>query len=531
MGETHDVSNQPPPLVDRDLFADDVVLQEVLRRHGVSNPEALHELGRIAGSAETSRHARLADTHPPVLHTHDRYGHRIDEVEFHPSWHVLLATSVQHGLHAAPWTDPQPAAHVTRAAGFYLMSQVEAAHGCPISMTYAAIPALRIDEDIAREWTPRLAGRLYPAGALAGMAMTEKQGGSDVRANTSWADPVAGDDGWYHLTGHKWFCSAPTSDVFLMLAQAPDGLTCFVVPRIHEDGSRNDIRIQRLKNKLGNRANASAEIEFDGILGRRLGDEGRGIATIIEMVAATRLDCVLGSAALMRRAVAEATWHAAHRRAFGRFLGDAPLMQNVLADLALESEAAIALAVRLAASVDAGDSEHERAFRRLALPLAKFWVCKRAGAVVGEALECLGGNGYVEDSGMPRLLRESPLNAIWEGASNIQALDLLRVLDGSPDAVDAWRAEVLLAHGSVSAFDAAVNNLNIGERDAGQGRVLAQHMAVLLQASILIRHAPASVADAFCASRLGTGPHGVFGTLPPASDVPAILARATPPPR
>lgn len=526
MGATHDVTNQPPPLVDRDLFADDVALRDAVKRHGVDDPQTLHALGRIAGSADTLEHARLADVNPPVLRTHDRYGHRIDEVEFHPSSHALLTTSVKHGLHASAWTNAHPAAHVARAAGFYLMSQTEAAHGCPISMTYAAIPALRLDEDVSGRWAPRLADRSYPGGALAGMAMTEKQGGSDIRANTSRATRT-GDDGWYQLTGHKWFCSAPMSDVFLMLAQAPGGVTCFVVPRLLDDGTRNGIRIQRLKNKLGNRANASAEIEFDGVLGRRLGDEGRGVPTIIEMVAATRLDCVLGSAALMRRAVAEATWHAAHRRAFGQLLSDAPLMRNVLADLALESEAATALAIRLAASVDDADSEHERALRRLALPVAKFWICKRAAAVVGEALECLGGNGYVEDSGLPRLLRESPLNAIWEGASNIQALDVLRVLERSPDAVEAWQAEVAAARGVVPAFDSAVKDVDLTDQSPGQSRVLAYRLAVLLQGSILIRYAPPEVAEAFCRSHI-TQSRSVFGTLPADVDVTEILTRATP---
>lgn len=526
MGATHDVTNQPPPLIDRDLFADDVALREAVHRHGVADDHSLHTLGQLAGSAEMLENARLADVNPPVLRTHDRYGHRIDEVEFHPAWHALMRTSVDHGLHAAAWTDTRPAAHVTRAAGFYMMSQTEAAHGCPISMTYAAVPALRTDDVVAGEWVPRLAARSYPDGVLAGMAMTEKQGGSDVRANTSHAVPTSDGDGWYRLTGHKWFCSAPMNDVFLLLAQTPGGLTCFVVPRLLEGGQHNAIRIQRLKNKLGNRANASAEIEFDGVLGRRLGDEGRGVATIIEMVAATRLDCVLGSAALMRRAVAESTWHAAHRQAFGQTLTDAPLMQNVLADLALESEAASALAIRLAASVDGADDEHERALRRLALPVAKFWVCKRASAVVGEALECLGGNGYVEDSGLPRLFRESPLNAIWEGASNIQALDLLRVLDRSPESFEAWRTELSHVQGAFPAFDAAVKEVDVSS-SAGESRVLAQRLAVLLQASLLIRYAPPEVADAFCATRLPQPP-SVFGTLPSAANATAIVSRAVP---
>lgn len=528
MAVTHTVANQPPPLVDRDLHADDHAFMNAIGHYGdLYSTDDLHAIGRLAGSAQVNEWARQADVNPPRLKTHDRYGHRIDEVEFHPAWHSLVAASVGHGLHAAAWTSKRPAPHVTRAAGFFLMSQAEAAHGCPISMTYAAVPALRTDDAIAAEWVPRLAAANYPDGALAGMAMTEKQGGSDVRTNTSRAVPVNDGPGWYQLTGHKWFCSAPMNDIFLMLANTDGGLTCFVVPRILEDGTHNGIRLQRLKDKLGNRANASSEIEFAGTLGLRLGDEGRGVATIIEMVAATRLDCVLGSAALMRRAVAEATWHAAHRRAFGTLLADAPLMRNVLADLALESEAATTLAFRLAASVDGADDPQEQAFRRVALPIAKYWVCKRAPGVVSEALECLGGNGYVEESGMPRLFRESPLNAIWEGASNIQALDLLRAVSGSATLFEAWQSELGRAAGGHPSFDAALKGLTLSD-DSGQARLMVEQMAVLLQASLLIRHAPHNVADAFCASRLPR-PGGVFGTLPSSADTVGIVQRATPP--
>ena len=540
------MTNQPPPLVGHDVFADDAALVEAVRRHagasaaGTIEPR-LHEIGRYAGSARAQQWAREADAHPPALRTHDRCGHRLDDVEFHPSWHQLMAASVGYGLHATPWADTGPAGHVSRAAGFLVMSQLEAAHGCPISMTYAAVPALRADPAVAAVWEPRLTASAYdpgprPAaaksGALAGMAMTEKQGGSDVRANTTRADDTG--DGWYALTGHKWFCSAPTNDVFLVLAQATGGLTCFVVPRVLDDGTRNAIRLQRLKDKLGNRANASAEIELEAALGRRLGDEGRGVATIIEMVAATRLDCVLGSAALMRRAVAEASWHAAHRSAFGSVLAQAPLMQNVLADLAVESEAATALALRLAAATDA-DGAQQRAFRRIMLPLAKFWVCKRTSGVVAEALECLGGNGYVEESGLPRLYREAPLNSIWEGAGNIQALDLVRVLQREPDAVSAWRVEVEAAKGQDRRLDDALVDTDALLRNVGadpstmarHARTLAARMTVLVQASLLVRFAPAPVADAFCAGRLD-GSDGVFGTLPGTVDTAAILARTTP---
>ncbi|NEE02369.1 acyl-CoA dehydrogenase family protein [Phytoactinopolyspora halotolerans] len=547
MRTTHQVTNQPPPLADYDVFAADAALVEAFNRHGDQDELVrMHALGTKAGSAEAQRWAREADAYPPALRTHDRFGHRIDEVDFHPSWHRLMETAVDHHLQSGGWGSSVPGSHATRATGFLIWSQVEAAHMCPISMTYAAVPALRMDPELAAVWEPRLTSTTYDfglrpagakAGALAGMAMTEKQGGSDVRANTTAAAPAT--DGWYRLTGHKWFCSAPMNDVFLMLAQAPGGLTCFVVPRMLEDGTRNAIALQRLKDKLGNRANASAEIELDAAWGRRLGEEGRGVATIIEMVAATRLDCTLGSAALMRRAVAEACWHAAHRSAFGTKLDDAPLMQAVLADLAVESEAATALAIRLASSVDRADDPHERALRRIGLPLAKFWVCKRTPNVVAEALECLGGNGYVEESGMPRLYREAPLNSIWEGAGNIQALDLLRAISREPEALAAWRAEVDVADDAGptnatllrTALADTETLLHSAAADADTAsrlaRVLAARMAALLQASLLVRHAPPAVADAFCATRLD-GAHGVFGLLPPAVEARVIVDRAAP---
>ncbi|MEO5851555.1 MAG: acyl-CoA dehydrogenase family protein, partial [Nocardioides sp.] len=416
------VTNQAPPLEGYDVVASDAALVEGVLRHGSAEVlDSLSALGLEAGTAEAREHGQLANRHPPALTTYDRYGQRVDEVEFHPSWHWLMTRAVGHGLQAAPWVSGSPHAHVRRAAGFFAWSQTEPGHGCPLSMTYAAVPALRADPALAEEWTPLLAATTYDpglrpvaakAGALAGMGMTEKQGGSDVRANVTEARPT-GVDGEYTLHGHKWFTSAPMNDVFLVLAQARDGLSCFLVPRVLADGTRNRLDVVRLKDKLGNRSNASAELELDGTWGRRLGDEGRGVRTIIDMVAATRLDCVLGSASLMRRALAEASWHVAHRSAFGSLLADQPLMQNVVADLAVESEAATALALRLAAAVDRRDDPHEAALRRIALPLAKFWVCKRTPAMVAEALECLGGNGYVEDSGLPLLFRESPLNSIW----------------------------------------------------------------------------------------------------------------------
>jgi putative acyl-CoA dehydrogenase len=544
---THEVTNQPPPLVGHDVLASDQALVGALAAYGPAGLAAdLAPLGRLAGSEQAQRCGVAANEHPPALRTHDRYGNRVDEVDFHPAWHELMTVAVEAGLHGAPWrADAGSAAHLRRAAGFVVWSQVEAGHGCPVSMTYAAVPALRVDPAVAGEWEPGLAARSYDpglrapsakSGLLAGMGMTEKQGGSDVRANTTRAEPLA-EHGAYALTGHKWFCSAPMCDVFLVLAQAPGGLTCFVVPRVLPDGSRNVFRIQRLKDKLGNRSNASSEIELDRTWARRLGDEGRGVATIIEMVSATRLDCVLGSTALMRQAVAQATHHARHRSAFGGPLADKPLMRNVLADLAVESEAATLLAMRLAHAFDTG----ERDLRRLGVAVGKYWVCKRTPALVGEALECLGGNGYVEESGMPRLYREAPLNSIWEGSGNVNALDVLRALGREPAAVEAFVAEAEAGRGADRRLDAALDRLGkeLTSADEAGARRLVELMALVLQGSLLARHAPEYVVDAFCASRLGgvDGGGGVvggaggglaFGTLPPGLDTAAIVTRATP---
>jgi putative acyl-CoA dehydrogenase len=522
------------------FFTRDTALGDALRPYAdLADDPGLHRIGELAGSEEALSQALPANQNPPVLRSHDRYGHRIDEVEFHPSWHWLMDQAVGFGLQAAPWTSDRPSPHLTRAAGFYLWSQVEPGHGCPISMTYAAVPALEADEQLAKEWIPHLASTRYdvrrlPAGekngALAGMGMTEKQGGSDVRANLTTATPT-GSDGEYQLNGHKWFCSAPQVDVFLVLAQAPEGLSCFVVPRVLADGNRNAFALQRLKDKLGNRSNASSEVEFHGTVGYRLGDEGTGVRTIIEMVAATRLDCVLGSAALQRRALVEALWHTRHRSAFGGLLSDKPAMQNVLADLALESEAATALGMRLAAAVDAsvtGD-EQAAAFRRIALPLAKFWVCKRAPFMVAEALECLGGNGFVEESGMPLLFRESPLNSIWEGSGNVNALDVLRALR-RPESLEAWLTEMATCQGADPRLDAVVNDVletlaDVSDAEAGARR-LAARMALCLQASLLVRYSTPDVADAFVASRLANDWGGVLGTLPRTTSFAPILDRA-----
>jgi putative acyl-CoA dehydrogenase len=554
---THTVLNQVSPLAGHDV-ADDPALLDGLAREGAgwAGP-GLHELGLAAGSAETAEHARLANEHPPVLRTHDARGNRIDEVEFHPSWHVLLGSAVRAGLHAAPWADSRPGAQVARAAGFYVWSQAEAGHSCPVSMTYAAVPALRHTAHLARQFGPLLAARAYDpglrppagkAGLLAGMAMTEKQGGSDVRANTTRAEPAGGSgEGAHLITGHKWFCSAPMSDLFLILAQAPDGLTCFLLPRVLPDGSRNAMRLQRLKDKLGNRSNASAEVEFDGALAWQVGEAGRGVRTIIDMVSATRLDCVLGSAAGMRRGCVTAVHYATHRQAFGKDLIAQPLMAAVLADLALEAEAATTLAVRLAGAADRaarGDTA-EAALLRVALPAAKHWVCKRAPLHAAEALECLGGNGYVEESGMPRLYREAPLNSIWEGSGNVTALDLLRALRRQEGAADALAAELGHAAGADRRLDAATRRLDAavsalsGQEPAEAqygARRLAGLLTVTLQAALLVRYAPAPVADAFCASRLGggaesLGPGVPFGLLPGGVDAGRILDRSRLAPR
>jgi putative acyl-CoA dehydrogenase len=541
---THEVLNQPPPLAGYDLYDADPVLAEALHREGAGwAEEQVRALGVLAGGPEAIAWGEAADANPPVLRTHDRYGRRVDEVEFHPAWHRLLGTALEHGLHAAPWRDPRPGAQVARAAGFYLWTQVEAGHGCPVSMTFAAVPALRAAPGLAEVWEPKLTALAYQpalapvaekAGALCGMAMTEKQGGSDVRANTTTAAP-AGPDGMWLLTGHKWFCSAPMSDAFLVLAQAPAGLSCFLVPRVLPDGARNRFHLQRLKDKLGNRANASAEVELDGAAGWPVGEPGRGLAAILEMVNHTRLDCVVGSAALARQAVAQATHHAAHRSAFGRRLADQPLMENVLADLAVESEAATVLAMRVAGAFDrAGDDPAEAALRRLATAAAKYWVCKRAPAVAAEALECLGGNGYVEESGMPRLYREAPLNSIWEGAGNINSLDVLRVLARRPESVAALLDEVAPARAAEPRLDRAAaaveRELAAADPDGLQAgaRRLVERLAVLLQGSLLVRHGHPAVADAFCASRVAGDRGAAFGTLPPGLDLATIVERATP---
>ncbi|MBC2900168.1 acyl-CoA dehydrogenase family protein [Streptomyces cupreus] len=542
---THDVTNQPPPLAPYDA-SEDAALFEGLRREGAGWAEDdIRRLGREAGGVAAQEWSDQANRREPELRTHDRYGHRVDEVDFHPSWHDLMRVAVAEGLAAAPWADDRKGAHVARTAGGLVWGHTDAGHGCPTSMTYAAVPTLRAQPDLAKIYEPLLTSREYDPGLrvpsekrglLAGMGMTEKQGGSDVRTNTTTAAPTA-EPGVYTLRGHKWFTSAPMCDVFLVLAHAPGGLSCFLVPRILPDGTRNTFRIQRLKEKLGNRSNASCEPEFDGTVAWLVGPEGRGVKTIIEMVNCTRLDCVMMSAALMRKTLVEAGHHARHRSAFGARLLDQPLMRNVLADLALESEAATTLTLRLAGAADRavrGDdgSGAEAAFRRIATAVGKYWVTKRGPAFTAEALECLGGNGYVEESGMPRHYREAPLLSIWEGSGNVNALDVLRALGKEQGAAEALFDELALAQGADARLDAAVTRLKVMLPKASQtgARRLVELMAVALQASLLVRHAPAAVADAFCATRLGGDWGHAFGTLPDGADLGGILDRALPAP-
>jgi putative acyl-CoA dehydrogenase len=539
---THEVLNQPPPLVNYNLFTSDHVLAMSVEREGAAWAEPqLKEFGRLVGTEEALRWGFQANENPPILHTHNRFGHRIDEVEFHPAWHELMRLSIENRLASLPWSDPKRGAHVARAALMLLASQNEAGHTCPVSMTYSSVPTLRKQPDLAREWERHiLSARYDPAfrplseksGALIGMAMTEKQGGSDVRANITVAENIEGgrSRSEYLISGHKWFCSAPMSDAFLVLAQALKGLTCFLLPRWTPDGERNRFHVQRLKDKLGNRSNASCEVEFEGAWARRIGEEGRGVATIIEMVQHTRLDCVIGSASLMRQAVIQAIHHARYRQAFGRLLIAQPLMQNVLADLCIESEAATLLLMRLARAFDARESEAaERGFARLGTAVAKYWISKRGPAQVSEALECLGGNGFVEESIMPRLYREAPLNSIWEGSGNVICLDILRAINKEPETVASVGDEIRLARGADRRFDAFADRLEQDLPAAAtevDARSLAERLALALQGSLMIRHSIPEVADAFCTTRLAKEGGRTFGTLPGSTSFRAIIERA-----
>ncbi len=516
------------------MFTSDPVLVDSVRRYGGAwANDRLASFGACAGSAHSIELAVQANRHGPELRTHSRYGERIDEVVFHTAYHELMHVSIQNGVHNLPWVEPRAGAHVARAALLYIASQMEAGHCCPVSMTYAVVPALRKQPDLAVVWEPRITSKFYDsqnlpadrkAGITVGMGMTEKQGGSDVRANTTKSRQLGASSNMYALTGHKWFCSAPMSDAFLMLAQARKGLTCFLIPRFAPDGRRrNAIYIQRLKDKLGNRSNASSEIELDNAIGYIVGEEGRGVATIIDMVNHTRLDCAVSCAAFMRQALAQAMHHCRQRSAFGKMLIDQPLMRNVLADLALESEAATRLAMRVA---HAYDDPAQSAFKRIASAIAKYWVCKRTPPMVVEALECFGGNGYVEESPMPRLFRESPLPGIWEGSGNVICLDVLRAMSTHPETLDAVLAELHLAKGHSRAFDEYVRELPTA-KDESNARWFVERLAAALQASLLIREAPVEIADAFIATRLNREGGFAFGTLPASTDVDKILARAS----
>ena len=551
MTTTHEVLNQSTPFVDVNLFATDRGLRDALRFNAPSlDTAALSRLGAQAGSAETLTHARNANVYAPELRTHDRFGHRVDQVEFHPSYHALLGGALRHGLHGTPWS-LGAGAHLERAAGFIVWTQAEPSVLCPVSMSYAVTPALRSNAALYDAWRsaiastqydPRFAPLAQKSAVTLGMGMTEKQGGSDVRANTTRAEPD-GSDAWgerVRITGHKWFFSAPMCDAFLVLAQATSGLSCYFLPRWLPDGTPNVLRIQRLKDKLGNKANASSEVEFDGTTAWLVGEEGRGVPQILAMGAITRLDCALGTAGLMRQALVLAMHHCAQRRAFGKALIEQPLMKNVLADLALESEAATALALRLARAVDRSEnaqdaSGHEALMRRVLTPIAKFWICKRGSVFAQEAMECLGGNGYVEEHGegaMARVYREMPLNSIWEGAGNIMALDLLRALRTGPVA-DALMHELAPVQGAHAGFDRLAGTLPArvdGVTDEADARRLARDVALLVQAALLSQHASAEVFDTFCASRVGEQPGGggAFGLLAAGAPLDALIARARP---
>lgn len=539
--ETHEVFNQVPTLDGANLYRVDLPLQEWIRRYdGGWAEERLHAYGALAGGP-LMQAGFLANENKPVFKSHDRYGNRADLVEFHPAYHELMRTAIEHGLPSLPWVDPRSGANVARAGLSYLHSQVEAASGCPLTMTFASVPALKLQPNLADEWLPKILSTEYDprnlpiaqkTGATIGMAMTEKQGGTDVRANTTRAYPVGvgGPGEAYELVGHKWFCSAPMCDAFLTLAYTDKGLSCFLLPRHRPDGTRNQFYIQRLKNKLGNWANASSEVEYRGALAWMVGEEGRGVPTIIEMVSLTRFDCMVGSSALMRQALSQAAHHCAHRKVGGKVLAEQPLMQNVLADLALESEAALALTLRMGKALDNAHDEQEDKFARLVTAIGKYWICKRATTMVGEASECMGGAGYVEETIMPRLYREAPVNSIWEGSGNVQCLDVLRALSKEPGVLDALFHELGDGHGD-ARLKAHIQQLQADFRDTAdiqyRARQLTEDVAVALQAKLLLEAGNSTVSDAFIGSRLA-GRGRVFGTLARGIDAEALVTRATP---
>ncbi len=544
LADTHEVHNVGSELVDYDMYRQDRALVEAVRREGAAWADAaLSDFGRLTGSAEYLDLGVQANRHPPELDTHDRFGHRVDLVRFHPAYHQLMKSAIEHGLHSSPWTDPKPGAHVARAARTYLQTQVEAGHDCPVTMTFACVPTLRTTPALADEWLPKITARTYDprnvphmekAGLTVGMAMTEKQGGSDVRANTTRAFPTgtaAGPGAAYELVGHKFFVSAPMCDAFLVLAQAPGGLSCFLMPRWRPDGTKNAFQVLRLKRKMGNVSNASSETELRGALAWMVGDEGRGVRTIIEMVACTRFDCMVGSSAGQRAAVALALHHCSRRSAFGRVLNQQPLMQNVLADLVLEHEGSLALTMRVARAMDQRQDPHEDALARLVTAVGKYWICKRTPQHAYEAMECIGGSGVMEDSPFPRLYREAPVNAIWEGSGNVQCLDVLRAMQKTPEVVQAFFAEVGQARGGHVALDRWVAALKAEFADLAdleyRARGVVDRMALAIQAALLVQHAPKAVADGFCASRLEGEGHRQFGTLPRGVDCAAIVARGS----
>lgn len=541
---THEVINVSRELENYNLFRDDAAFQEAVAREGAGwATETLTAFGKLTGSAEMLEQGSLANHHHPELDTHDRFGNRVDLVRYHPAYHLFMRTSIEHGLHSAPWTDPKPGAHVARASHSYMMGQIEAGHGCPITMTFASVPSLRTTPTLVQKWESKITARVYDprnipaeqkAGLTVGMGMTEKQGGSDVRANSTKAFPLAGGGPGeaYELVGHKFFLSAPMCDMFLTLAQTSAGLSCFLVPRWRPDGTKNPLEIIRLKRKMANQSNASSEVELRGALGWMVGEEGRGVRTIIEMVAMTRFDCMVGSSALLRIAASQALFHCSHRRAFGKWLIDQPLMQNVLADLTLEAEAALTLSLRMARALDHRSDPQEDLLVRLGTAVGKYWICKRAPAFTYEAMECIGGSGVMEDCMMPRIYREAPINAIWEGSGNVQCLDVLRVMQKTPDAVAAFFAEVGKAQGGNRLLDTHITELQREISDLEEiefrARDLVDRMALALQGALLVQHAPAAVSEAFCASRLGSSGHHQIGVLPRGTDCAALFRRAMP---
>jgi putative acyl-CoA dehydrogenase len=544
MAETHEVQNQPPALQDYNLYVQDAALREAVLREGAAWAQAdLTAFGALTGSREVIELGFQANENKPVLYTHNNYGHRIDEVRFHPAYHRLMQISLENGLHSSHWSDPKPGAQVARAAKSYLMGQVEASHGCPITMTSAVIPSLREQPDIAALWAPKIMACAYDSrnvpvaqkqAVTIGMAMSEKQGGSDVRSNTLRAHALGtgGPGQAYELVGHKYFVSAPMCDAFLVLAQASGGLSCFLLPRWKRDGSKNPLQIQRLKNKMGNVANASCETELRGAYAQMIGPEGRGVATILKMVTMTRFDCMVGSSSGMRQAAAQVLHHCAHRSAFGKLLSNQPLMQNVLADLVIENEAALMLTMRLARALD-HSTENEKLLVRMGTAVGKYWICKRTPAHAYEAMECIGGSGVMEDCIMPRLFRESPVNSIWEGSGNVQCLDMLRAMHRNPGSMETYMAEVKEGRGADHHLDHYVAQLDRELADMSdieyRARGVVEKMALALQGSLLVRHGNPAVADAFCASRLGAHASGLtFGNLPRGVDCSGIIARATP---